>query len=97
MVSEEIWPSRRITQVKKAPSVGHGVRPPTEIAEPNLRVSVADMLAAQRAEQEVSAPSPGAVLAPASANNDESVAASDSGVLAEVKVDSIRVSPFSLA
>ena len=90
MAKSEDYPGQK----KAPPQWVTGVRPPTEIAEPNLRVSVADMLAAQRAEQEVSAPSPGAVLAPASANNDESVAASDSGVLAEVKVDSIRVSPF---
>ncbi|EPG9490385.1 MULTISPECIES: ParB/RepB/Spo0J family partition protein [Pseudomonadaceae] len=90
MAKSEDYPGQK----KTPPLWVTGVRPPAEIAEPNLRVSVADMLAAQRAEQEDSAPVPTPVAAPTPGHSDESLAASDSGVLAEVRVESIRVSPF---
>lgn len=59
-----------------------GIRQPTEIAEPNLRVSVADMLAAQRATTQP--------------NQEENSAAGDSalGFVAEIPTGAIRTSPF---
>ncbi|GLE84074.1 chromosome partitioning protein ParB [Pseudomonas aeruginosa] len=90
MAKSEDFPGQKKTQPLRVT----GVRPPAEIAEPNLKVSVAEMLAAQRAQQEGSAPSSTMAIAPAPGRNDEPLPASDTGVLAEIKVDSIRVSPF---
>lgn len=90
MAKSEDYPGKQ----KAAPTWMSGVKPSVELPEPNLRVSVKEMLQQQRSPQEKPVTKSNEAKGPTLSPSSTGEMITPAGVLADISLEQIRVSPY---